>query len=309
MSGTPPARLIDGAAVAAELRREVKEGVARLKADRGLVPGLAVVLVGEDPASEVYVRSKVRETGEAGMASAAVRLPATASEAEVVGEVARLSADPAVHGILVQMPLPAHIDPARVLDALAPEKDVDGLTPASAGRLFLGRPGFVPCTPLGCRILIAGIRGQSLAGLRAVVLGRSILVGRPLGALLLQSDATVTMAHSRTGDLEGLARSADILVAAVGRPGFVRGSWIKPGATVVDVGINRVPSETPGKTRLVGDVAFDEAAQVAGAITPVPKGVGPMTVACLLANTLKAAVVAGGAPVESYLPMSVRASS
>jgi methylenetetrahydrofolate dehydrogenase (NADP+)/methenyltetrahydrofolate cyclohydrolase len=246
-----------------------------------------VVLVGEDPASQVYVRNKARTTVEAGMASFEHRLPADTSETTLLALVAQLNADPAVHGILVQLPLPKHIDTNRVLDAVAPDKDVDGFHVINAGRLSTGLPGLVPCTPLGCLLMLKAELGD-LSGLRAVVLGRSNIVGKPMAALLLRESCTVTIAHSRTRDLPEECRRADILVAAVGQPEMLRGDWIKPGATVIDVGINRVPGEA-GKMRLVGDVAFTEAVEVAGRITPVPGGVGPMTIACLLRNTLTAA--------------------
>lgn len=292
------AKIIDGAAHAKALRAELAAEVARLRAEHGLKPGLAVVLVGEDPASQVYVRNKVRFANEAGMASRDVRLPAEASEEEVVAAVRRLNVDPDIHGILVQMPLPRQIDAGVVIAAIDPAKDVDGFHDMNAGRLLAGRPGLVPCTPLGIiRLLRASI--GNLAGLEAVVVGRSNIVGKPMAVLLLREDCTVTVAHSRTRDLEEVCRRADILVAAVGRPEMVRGDWVKPGATVIDVGINRVERE--GKTKLVGDVAFAEARAVAGAITPVPGGVGPMTIACLLANTLRAACVQRG--VEFRLPL------
>ncbi len=285
--------LIDGKARAEALRDSVKAEVARLRADHGLQPGLAVVLVGEDPASQVYVRSKVEQSQAAGMYSETHRLAADTTEDALVGLIERLNRDPAIHGVLIQLPLPPHLDPAAALARLDPEKDVDGLTVASAGRLASGLPALTPCTPLGCLILLREALGD-LGGRTAVVLGRSVLVGRPVAALLLADDCTVTIAHSRTRDLPALCRRADILVAAVGRPEMVRGDWIKPGAAVVDVGINRVPFRDPaqaalGRTRLVGDVAFSEARGVAGWLTPVPGGVGPMTVACLLRNTLTAA--------------------
>lgn len=285
----PTARLIDGKAYAQGLRSRIGAEVAVLRAEHGLVPGLAVVLVGEDPASQVYVRSKHRQAQEAGMASFEIALPATSPTEAVVAEVERLNADAAVHGILVQLPLPAGIDQNAVVNTIAAEKDVDGLTIASAGRLALGLPGRIPCTPLGSLLLLKDVLGSDLSGREAVVVGRSILVGKPMAQLLLAENCTVTLAHSRTRDIEGVCARADILVVAVGRPEMVRGSWVRPGATVIDVGINRVEGTEPGKTRLVGDVAFAEAAAVAGAITPVPGGVGPMTVACLLHNTLLAA--------------------
>jgi methylenetetrahydrofolate dehydrogenase (NADP+)/methenyltetrahydrofolate cyclohydrolase len=280
-------RLIDGRAFAAKILAEVTSEAAALKAASGLVPGLAVVLVGEDPASQVYVRNKARTTLEVGLHSVEHRLPAETAEADLLALVASLNADPAIHGILVQLPLPKHIDSTRVLDAIDPDKDVDGFHVINAGRLATGLPGLVPCTPLGCLLMLKAELGD-LSGLRAVVLGRSNIVGKPMAALLLRESCTVTIAHSRTRDLPAVCRQADILVAAVGQPEMVRGDWIKPGATVMDVGINRVPGEG-GKTRLVGDVAFAEAQGVAGRITPVPGGVGPMTIACLLRNTITAA--------------------
>ncbi|TCT00981.1 bifunctional methylenetetrahydrofolate dehydrogenase/methenyltetrahydrofolate cyclohydrolase FolD [Aquabacter spiritensis] len=279
-------RLIDGKAIAAELRAGIGRDVAGLAA-QGLKPGLAVVLVGEDPASQVYVRNKAAQTLEAGMASFEHKLPATTAEAELLALVAALNADPAVHGILVQLPLPGAIDATKVLAAIDPAKDVDGFHVMNAGRLAVGLEALVPCTPLGCILLLKRVLG-SLAGMKAVVVGRSNIVGKPAAQLLLREDCTVTIAHSRTRDLAGECRMADILIAAVGRPEMVRGDWIKPGATVIDVGINRV-AKPDGKTRLVGDVAFAEAQGIAGHITPVPGGVGPMTIACLLQNTLTAA--------------------
>ncbi len=250
-------------------------------------PGLAVVLVGDDPASKVYVANKARQTVLAGMKSFEHRLPADTRQEDLLSLVRQLNADPAVHGILVQLPLPKHLDADAVIAAIDPDKDVDGLTVTNAGRLAAGLPGLVPCTPLGCLLLLRdGV--ADLTGLHAVVIGRSNLVGKPIAQLLLQQNCTVTIAHSRTRDLPALCRTADILIAAVGRPELVRGDWVKPGAIVIDVGINRVPVAT-GKTRLVGDVAFAEAAEIAGRITPVPGGVGPMTIACLLRNTLTAA--------------------
>ncbi|SFJ03007.1 methylenetetrahydrofolate dehydrogenase (NADP+) / methenyltetrahydrofolate cyclohydrolase [Bosea sp. OK403] len=276
------ARIIDGKAAAAALRAEIGREVAAIKAERGLAPGLHVVLVGEDPASRVYVASKEKLAAEIGMNSVAHRLPTETSEAELLAKIASLNADDAVDGILVQLPLPKHIDTGTIIDAIDPAKDVDGLHPINAGKLAGGKNGLVPCTPLGCMLLLRRAL-PTLAGLEAVVIGRSELVGRPVAQLLLQADCTVTIAHSRTRDLAAVVRRADIVVAAVGRPHFVRGDWIKPGATVIDVGINRTPD---GK--LVGDVDFAEAVDVAGAITPVPGGVGPMTIACLLRNTLTA---------------------
>ncbi|HLI12214.1 MAG TPA: bifunctional methylenetetrahydrofolate dehydrogenase/methenyltetrahydrofolate cyclohydrolase FolD [Alphaproteobacteria bacterium] len=285
---TAEAKIIDGKAFAAGLRSRVAADVARLKAEHKLTPGLAVVLVGEDPASRVYVGSKRKETQAAGMVSIERNLPATTSEAELLAEIRRLNDDRNVHGILVQLPLPAQIREAAVIEALDPRKDVDGFHTRNVGLLWTGGEGMVPCTPLGCLMLIEDAV-DDLAGRRAVVIGRSNIVGKPVAGLLLRKHCTVTIAHSRTRDLPGECRRADILVAAVGKPGMVRGDWVKPGAVVIDVGINRVPAGTPGKTRLVGDVAYDEAARVAGAITPVPGGVGPMTIACLLRNTVTAA--------------------
>lgn len=288
------ARIIDGKACAAALRAEVAAAVAELSSAHGLKPGLAVVLVGEDPASSIYVRNKGRQSVAAGMASFEHRLSAETSQAELLDLVARLNGDPAVHGILVQLPLPDHIDAARVIEAVDPAKDVDGFHPVNAGRLSLGLPGLVPCTPLGCLRLIKSVR-TDLTGADAVVIGRSNIVGKPVAQLLLAENCTVTIAHSRTRDLAGHCRQADVLVAAVGLPEFVRGDWVKPGAIVIDVGINRIPGEG-GKQRLVGDVAFKAAAEVASAITPVPGGVGPMTIASLLANTLRAACAQAGLP-------------
>ena len=281
------ASIIDGKSIAADLRAQIARGVADLTQSHGIVPGLTVVLVGDDPASHVYVRNKVRQTAECGMMSNEIRLPASTSEAELLAVVARLNADRSVHGILVQLPLPGHVRAERILGAVDPAKDVDGFHPLNAGRLAIGEASLVPCTALGSLILAQSVRA-SLAGLEAVVIGRSNIVGKPVAQLLLKADCTVTIAHSRTRDLAGVARRADILIAAVGRAEMVRGDWIKPGATVIDVGINRVVG-ADGKNRLVGDVAFDEAQQVAGHITPVPGGVGPMTIACLLQNTLDAA--------------------
>ena len=281
------AKIIDGRAFAAGILAEVTAEVSAITAAGGRAPGLAVVLVGEDPASQVYVRNKARTTKESGMESFEYRLDVDTSEAALLSLIAELNDDPRVDGILVQLPLPKHIDSARVLDAISPDKDVDGFHVLNAGRLATGLPGLVPCTPLGCLLMLKHELGD-LSGLRAVVLGRSNIVGKPMAALLLAESCTVTIAHSRTKDLEAVCREADILVAAVGRPEMVRGGWIKPGATVIDVGINRVPG-AEGKTRLVGDVAFAEAVAVAGRISPVPGGVGPMTIAMLLSNTLQAA--------------------
>lgn len=276
------ARIIDGKAAAAALRSEIGQEIAAIKAARGLVPGLHVVLVGDDPASRVYVNSKEKLAGEIGMNSAVHRLPAETSEAELLAKVAALNADDSVDGILVQLPLPKHINPDRVIEAIDPAKDVDCFHPINVGRLANGQASLIPCTPLGSMILLKQTL-PSLAGLEAVVIGRSGIVGRPMAQLLVQADCTVTIAHSRTRDLPAVCRRADILVAAVGRPHFVKGDWIKPGATIIDVGINRLPD---GK--LAGDVDFAGAVNVAGAITPVPGGVGPMTIACLLRNTLTA---------------------
>jgi methylenetetrahydrofolate dehydrogenase (NADP+)/methenyltetrahydrofolate cyclohydrolase len=278
-------KIIDGKAFAEGLRRRIGEEVAQIKSKRGAAPGLAVVLVGEDPASQVYVRNKALQTKEAGMASFEHRLPASTSEADLLALIGRLNADRAVDGILVQLPLPKHIDSAKVLDAIDPDKDVDGFHVVNVGRLATGMPGLVPCTPLGCLMLLKDRLGD-LSGKRALVLGRSNIVGKPMAQLLLNENCTVTIAHSRTRDLVAECRGAEILIAAVGRPEMVRGDWIQPGAVVIDVGINRVERE--GKSKLVGDVAFAEAEPIAGAITPVPGGVGPMTIACLLQNTLTA---------------------
>ena len=282
------ARIIDGKAFAAGLRERLAARVPSFVAQVGRAPGLAVVLVGEDPASQVYVRSKHKATVEAGMQSFEHRLPADTSEQALLDLVAALNADDAVDGILVQLPLPPHIDDKAVLAAIDPAKDVDGFHVVNAGKLAVGEDALVPCTPLGSLMLLKDGLGD-LSGLHAVVIGRSNIVGKPMAQLLLQQSCTVTIAHSRTKDLPAIVRLADIVVAAVGRAEMVRGDWIKPGATVIDVGINRVPGTEPGKTKLVGDCAYDECAAVAGAITPVPGGVGPMTIACLLRNTLVAA--------------------
>ncbi|MEZ0219245.1 bifunctional methylenetetrahydrofolate dehydrogenase/methenyltetrahydrofolate cyclohydrolase FolD [Tardiphaga sp. 1201_B9_N1_1] len=281
------ASIIDGKIIAAELRGRVAAEVARVKAEHGVTPGLAVVLVGSDPASEVYVRSKHKQTQEAGMASFEHKLPADVAQADLIALVQKLNADPTVHGILVQLPLPKGFDTDAVVNAIDPAKDVDGLHPTNAGRLASGMPALSPCTPLGCIILTKSVH-KSLEGMNAIVIGRSNLVGRPLVQLLLNENATVTIAHSKSRDLAKLCAQADLVYAAVGRPEMVHGDWIKPGATVIDVGINRLPG-AEGKTRLVGDVAYQEALKTAGAITPVPGGVGQMTVACLLVNTLRAA--------------------
>jgi methylenetetrahydrofolate dehydrogenase (NADP+) / methenyltetrahydrofolate cyclohydrolase len=288
------ARIIDGKSIAAALRERVAAEVARLKRTHALTPGLAVVLVGNDPASEVYVRNKHKQTQAAGMASFEHVLPADVPQDELLALIAKLNRDPAVHGILVQLPLPKSLDTETVIAAIDPAKDVDGLHPNNAGRLAAGLPALSPCTPLGCIILSKSVH-TSLEGMNAIVIGRSNLVGRPLVQLLLNENATVTIAHSRSRDLATLCARADLVYAAVGRPEMVKGSWIKRGATVIDVGINRLSGDD-GKTRLVGDVAFDEALTVAGAITPVPGGVGQMTVACLLVNTLRAACAIRGLP-------------
>jgi methylenetetrahydrofolate dehydrogenase (NADP+) / methenyltetrahydrofolate cyclohydrolase len=288
------ARIIDGKRIAGELRARVAGEVARLKRENDLTPGLAVVLVGHDPASQVYVRSKHKLSQEAGMASFEHVLPEDVGESELLALIGRLNRDPLVHGILVQLPLPKSLNTEAVINAIDPAKDVDGLHPNNAGRLAGGFSALSPCTPLGCIILSKSVHA-SLEGMNAIVIGRSNLVGRPLVQLLLNENATVTSAHSRTRDLKSLCARADLVYAAVGRPEMVRGDWIKPGATVIDVGINRL-SGADGKTRLVGDVAFAEVSQVAGAITPVPGGVGQMTVACLLVNTLRAACAIAGLP-------------
>jgi len=278
--------IIDGKAVAAALRAAVADETSKLLA-QGVQPGLAVVLVGEDPASQVYVRSKAKQTVEAGMASFEHRLSAETTNGELLALIRSLNEDDAVDGILVQLPLPSQIDAEKVLRAIDPAKDVDGFHPINVGLVAMGTGGIAPCTPYGCMLLIRTVR-PNLSGLHAVIVGRSNIVGKPMMQLLLEANCTVTVAHSRTKDLPAVTRQADILVAAVGRPEMLRGDWIKPGAIVIDVGINRVEGPS-GKARLVGDVAYDEAAQVAEAITPVPGGVGPMTIACLLQNTLKAA--------------------
>jgi methylenetetrahydrofolate dehydrogenase (NADP+)/methenyltetrahydrofolate cyclohydrolase len=293
------AEIIDGKAFAAGLRARIGEAAEELQAKHGLIPGLAVVLVGENPASQVYVRNKAKQTREAGMASFEHKLAVDTRQDELLDLIRQLNDDPAVHGILVQLPLPDQIDAQAVLDAIAPAKDVDGFHIINAGRLMTGAgEPLVPCTPLGCTMLLKDRLGD-LNGLNAVIVGRSNIVGKPMAMLLLAENCTVTVAHSRTRDLPGLCRTADILVAAVGRPEMIRGDWVKPGATVIDVGINRIDTDD-GKTRLVGDVAFEEAVQVAGAITPVPGGVGPMTIACLLANTVTAACRQAGIEPPSF---------
>jgi methylenetetrahydrofolate dehydrogenase (NADP+)/methenyltetrahydrofolate cyclohydrolase len=291
------ARIIDGKTVSADLRGKVTDAVHRLRRDRGVVPGIAVVLVGDNPASQVYVRNKSKAVAVAGMHAFDRKLPASTSEAELCAVIAALNADETVNGILVQLPLPKQIDPHNIIAVIDPAKDVDGFHPLNVGRLAIGLPAMVPCTPLGC-ILLAKSVHASLAGMEAVVVGRSNIVGKPVVQLLLAENATVTICHSKTRDLPEVCRRAELLIAAVGKPEMVRGHWIKPGATVIDVGINRVPREE-GKTRIVGDVAFAEAREVAGAITPVPGGVGPMTIACLLLNTLRAACIQKGLPAPN----------
>lgn len=286
------AKIIDGKAIADSVRREVAEGVAAFKRQQGGVPGLAVVLVGEDPASKVYVGTKAKQTIEVGMASFEHKLEATVGEAELLKLIGELNRRRDVSGILVQLPLPKHIDAAKVIEAIDPAKDVDGFHPINAGRIATGSGGLAPCTPTGCLILAKSVQPK-LEGLDAVVIGRSNIVGKPMAQLLLNENCTVTVAHSRTRDLPAVVKRADLVIAAVGRAEMVRGSWLKPGAIVIDVGIQRVPGAA-GKTRLVGDVAYQEAMEVASAVTPVPGGVGPMTVACLLQNTLKAAQAQGG---------------
>jgi len=281
------ASIIDGKALALEVREQVGQGVSALQNSNGVTPGLAVVLVGEDPASAVYVRNKGKQTTAAGMASFEHKLSADASQDEVLALVKQLNADPKVHGILVQLPLPDQIDADAVIQTIDPAKDVDGFHAINAGRLMIGLPALVPCTPVGCVLLAKKALGE-LSGAHAVVVGRSNIVGKPVGQLLLQENCTVTICHSRTRDLPSVTSQGDILIAAVGRPEMVKGDWIKPGACVIDVGINRVEGEG-GKSKLVGDVDFAQALKVAGSITPVPGGVGPMTIACLLRNTLRAA--------------------
>jgi methylenetetrahydrofolate dehydrogenase (NADP+)/methenyltetrahydrofolate cyclohydrolase len=288
------ARIIDGKTIAADLRGRITDAVHRLRRDRGVVPGIAVILLGGNPASEVYVRTKSKAVAEAGMHAFDHKLPETTTENELLALIGELNADEEVSGILVQLPLPKQIDAQKIIGSIDPAKDVDGFHPINAGRLASGLPGLVPCTPLGCVLLAKSVR-ESLAGVAAVVIGRSNIVGKPVAQLLLAENATVTIAHSKTDDLPDVCRRADLLVAAIGRPEMVRGDWIKPGATIIDVGINRVPGEG-GKSRIVGDVAFAEAMQVAGAVTPVPGGVGPMTIACLLLNTLRAACAQKGLP-------------
>ena len=283
-------RIIDGKNLAAKLRAQVALATTHLKEKHQLTPGLAAVLVGEDPASEVYIRNKNKQTVDVGMASLGRTLPTQTDQAELLTLIDQLNEDRAVHGILIQLPLPAAIDPNTVMDAISPEKDVDGFNLLNVGLLSTNRKGLVPCTPLGCLMLLKDRLGN-LEGLNAIIVGRSNIVGKPLAQLLLRENCTVTVAHSRTRETQDLCRNADILVAAVGQPEMIRGDWIKPGATVLDVGINRVPGTKPGKTKLIGDVAFNEAIDHVGGITPVPGGVGPMTIACLLRNTVIAACI------------------
>lgn len=289
------AKIIDGKSYAEGLRARIAGHVERLKREHGVTPGLAVVIVGHDPGSQIYVSQKAKQTVEVGMHSEKYELPEEASEAEVLGLVQNLNADPAIHGILVQLPLPKQIDPNKVIATISPDKDVDCFTPSSVGKLQIGLPGPVSCTPLGCLMLLRDTLG-SLEGLNAVIVGRSNLVGKPMAQLLLRENCTVTVAHSKTRDLASVVRGADIVVAAVGRPQMIKGDWIKPGATVIDVGINRIPAPErgEGRTRLLGDVDFAAASEVAGAITPVPGGVGPMTIVCLLANTVTTASLING---------------
>ena len=298
------AEIIDGKAVGEEVVAKVKKLTAELVASGSAAPGLAVVIVGEDPASQVYVASKSKKAKECGFHSVQHTLPAETSESDLVELIGNLNADPRINGILVQLPLPAHIDSGRIIQTISPEKDVDGFHFINVGKLGTGEldTAFVPCTPAGSMLLIERVRGKDLSGLSAVVVGRSNIVGKPMANLLLAANCTVTIAHSRTRDLAALARTADILVAAVGRPEMIKGDWVKPGATVVDVGINRIPApeKGEGKTRLVGDVEFAGAEKVAGAITPVPGGVGPMTIAMLMANTLASASLAAGRPRPEF---------
>jgi methylenetetrahydrofolate dehydrogenase (NADP+)/methenyltetrahydrofolate cyclohydrolase len=292
------AHVIDGKTIAADLRGRVADTVHRLARDRGLVPGLAVVLVGENPASQSYVSSKIKMTAGSGMRTFDHRLPAATTETDLLALIARLNSDAAVHGILVQLPLPPQIDPHKVIAAIDPGKDIDGFHPINAGRLAIGLPALTPCTPLGC-VLLAKTVHPSLEGIEALVIGRSNIVGKPLALLLISENATVTVAHSRTRELAALCRHADLVFAAVGKPEIVRSNWIKPGATVIDVGINQINGAN-GASCIVGDVAFAEACGVAGAITPVPGGVGPMTIACLLANTVRAACAKAGLPQPAF---------
>ena len=296
------AQIIDGKSYAEGLRGRIAGHVARLKAEHGITPGLAVVIVGRDPGSQIYVTQKAKQTVEVGMYSEKYELPETAPEAEVLALVEKLNADPRIHGILVQLPLPKQVDPNKVIATISPDKDVDCFTPASVGKVQIGLPGPVACTPLGCLMLLRDFVGD-LAGKHAVIVGRSNLVGKPMAQLLLRENCTVTVAHSRTVDLPSVVRQADIVVAAVGRPLMIKGDWIKPGAAVIDVGINRIPApdKGEGKTRIVGDVDYQSALPVAGWITPVPGGVGPMTIACLLANTVTTASLINGLTPPSDL--------
>ena len=296
------AQIIDGKSYAEGLRGRIAGHVARLKAEHGITPGLAVVIVGHDPGSQIYVTQKAKQTVEAGMYSEKYELPETAPEAEVLALVEKLNSDPRIHGILVQLPLPKQVDPNKVIATISPDKDVDCFTPASVGKVQIGLPGPVACTPLGCLMLLRDFVGD-LAGKHAVIVGRSNLVGKPMAQLLLRENCTVTVAHSRTVDLPSVVRQADIVVAAVGRPLMIKGDWIKPGAAVIDVGINRIPAPDKGesKTRIVGDVDYQSALPVAGWITPVPGGVGPMTIACLLANTVTTASLINGLTPPSDL--------
>ncbi|MBL4693085.1 MAG: bifunctional methylenetetrahydrofolate dehydrogenase/methenyltetrahydrofolate cyclohydrolase FolD [Magnetovibrio sp.] len=284
------AKKIDGKAFAENMRRRIAVQVEKIKSSHGITPGLAVILVGEDPASQVYVRNKGKQTAECGMTSLEFKMPATATEEEVLAKVEKLNNDSDVHGILVQLPLPDQINEAHVINAISPDKDVDGFHVINTGRLATGQKAMVPCTPAGCVVLIKDVLGNDLSGLKAVVIGRSNIVGKPVAQLLLNENCTVTQAHSRTKNLPDECRAADILVAAVGRPNMIEGDWVKPGACVIDVGINRIaaPERGEGKMRLVGDVDYESACQVAGSITPVPGGVGPMTIAMLLAATVTA---------------------
>jgi methylenetetrahydrofolate dehydrogenase (NADP+)/methenyltetrahydrofolate cyclohydrolase len=298
------AHIIDGKSYAEALRSRIASHVARLKAEHGITPGLAVIIVGHDPASQIYVTNKARQTVEVGMYSEKYELADATPEAEVLGLIEKLNADPRIHGILVQLPLPRHIDPNKILLTISPDKDVDCFTPASVGKLQIGLPGPVSCTPLGCLMLLRDFVG-ALAGKHAVIVGRSNLVGKPMAQLLLRENCTVTIAHSRTEDLPGIVHQGDIVIAAVGRPQMIKGDWIKPGAAVIDVGINRVPAPDrgEGKTRTVGDVDYASVLQVAGWVTPVPGGVGPMTIACLLANTVTtASLINGLAPPKDLTP-------
>ena len=292
--------LIDGKAAAARLRQQIKEQVTILKSRNNITPGLAVILVGEDPASAIYVANKGKQTTEVGMSSFEYRMPIDTPQKSLMAKIDNLNNDPKVHGILVQLPLPSHIDEKAIISAINPDKDVDGFHVANVGKLSTGLDGLVPCTPSGCLILLKSVLGDDLSGKKAIVIGRSNIVGKPMGALLLKESCTVTMAHSRTKNLAEECRQADIVVAAVGQPELVKGDWLKPGAVVIDVGMNRIAT-AEGKTKLVGDVAFDEAANVASAITPVPGGVGPMTIACLMVNTVNAAFRANELPLESLL--------